>query len=271
MRIAVIVDVHGNSHALEAVLEDAQRQHVDEIVMAGDTVNLLPNSRPCWEMAFASGARVLKGNHELYISSRDRAQNLALLEEQAASGGDRFKPTRWCAAQFSDAELEVMRHLPFTAQFPDLLVMHATPDDLFAHVLEDTPPEELSRLFAASSEPVLVRGHNHHWLERRFDGRIVTTVGSCGIPTEGRTETQYAILTRTGSWSLERHFVPYDREGALATLGDAYLETHGPLGAILRHELLTAQNHWVQFLETYLDAVDNGELSLAAAVERHLS
>jgi hypothetical protein len=44
-----------------------------------------------------------------------------------------------------------------------------------------------------------VRGHNHVFLEQRFEHRIVTTLGSAGIPLDGDTRTRYSILTRTKS------------------------------------------------------------------------
>jgi predicted phosphodiesterase len=48
MRIAVISDIHGNIHALEALLEDVAKQQVDEIIFAGDTrENAL---KPSWHL-----------------------------------------------------------------------------------------------------------------------------------------------------------------------------------------------------------------------------
>ncbi len=50
MRLAVLSDVHGNLQALEAVLEHAQKQQVDQIIVAGDLINIIPNSRACWDL-----------------------------------------------------------------------------------------------------------------------------------------------------------------------------------------------------------------------------
>ena len=38
MRVAAISDIHGNLPALEAVLAEIEREDVDAIVVAGDTV-----------------------------------------------------------------------------------------------------------------------------------------------------------------------------------------------------------------------------------------
>ena len=39
MRLAVIADMHGNSHALEAILADAERVGVDAMAFLGDSVS----------------------------------------------------------------------------------------------------------------------------------------------------------------------------------------------------------------------------------------
>jgi hypothetical protein len=71
---------------------------------------------------------------------------------------------------------------------------------------------------AGSSECTTVCGKNHEWLEHSFDARPVFKVASCGIPAQGWFKTPYAIPTREDTWSLERRFVPNDRQGILLGL-----------------------------------------------------
>ena len=47
MRIAVISDIHGNWHALEAVLADIEREAVDETWCLGDIVGYGPQPNRC--------------------------------------------------------------------------------------------------------------------------------------------------------------------------------------------------------------------------------
>ena len=44
MRYAVLSDVHGNKPALDAVLEDARSQGIENIIVAGDYLWFLPVS-----------------------------------------------------------------------------------------------------------------------------------------------------------------------------------------------------------------------------------
>jgi predicted phosphodiesterase len=270
VRIAVITDIHGNRQALEAIIEDLAHQDVDEVVVAGDTVRMLPDSRRCWQMVQALTKNALKGNHEFLTHDFQE-----LLAKDAVYSSDRFASLRACVAQFSSEDLDQMRALPITLHYPGVLLTHATPRNLFESINVETTPEQLREMFADSSEPFIVRGHNHIWLEQRFehhgDDRIVTTLGSAGIPLDGDTRTRYGILTRTKkSWTLEERLLPYDHAGLLAQMGDDYLETHGGLGLIIRHEISTARTHVFKFFDRYLTTVEAGKLSLWDAAKKYL-
>ena len=265
MRIAVITDVHGNLGALEAVLAHSKRLGVDETVVAGDTVNILPHSKTCWDLVRSRGVSVLLGNHELYVATYGTP------EADPVWTDERFKGLAWVQSQFGADDLAAMRGLPLTYTLPGLLVTHASPRSVYDSVEENTPEELLREMFGVP-ETFIVRGHNHSWLERRWDDRTLITVASCGLPLKGRLEAQYALLTLSGGrWHYERQFVPHDREAALASLDEHYLEMMGPLGHIFKRELATGKNHLLPFLFQNLPAVERGDVTLADAVRRFLS
>lgn len=260
MKVAVLADVHGNLEALEAVLAHLETQHVEQIVVAGDVVNVMPYSKVCWDTVMALGCPVLKGNHEHYLTSYGTS------EAHPDWSTERFRGLAWAQGQFNEADLEAMRQLPLTCQLPDLLVTHAAPHDVFASVHMDTPTETLRELFRDTSETFIVRGHNHGWLERRWDDRTLLTIQSCGLPLGGSLDAQYVILTRqAGSWQYEKQFVPYDREATLAAMDEGYLEVMGPTGQLFKRELATGKKLILPFLREYLAVVD-GQLPLSEAV-----
>lgn len=268
MRVAVITDVHGNLGALEAVLAHVAQQGVDQIVIAGDTVNILPQSKACWDVVQSLGCPVLKGNHELYVYAYDTP------EADPAWTQERFQGLAWVRSQFSADDLDTMRQLPLTYTLPGLLVTHASPRSVFGSVDETTPVETLSEMFAPAG--LIVRGHNHSWLERRWEGRTLVTVASCGLPLKGRLEAQCALLTKKNvsqksRWHYEKQFVPYDRDAALASMDAHYMKMMGPLGYILKRELATGRSFLMPFLFENLTAIDRGEVTLASAVEHFLA
>ena len=265
MRLAVITDIHGNIHALEAVLRDIEVQAVDQIVVAGDTVNILPHSKVCWDPVMALGFPVLEGNHEYYLYTYGTPSAPPEWTQE------RFKGLAWLRDQFSDADVLAMQALPMTYTLPDLLVTHASPRSLFDNVLVDTPTGSLREMFGDVDEMLIVRGHNHKWNKHRWDGHALVTVASSGLPLTGRHEAQYLLLEKRQHWRYKKRLVAYDLEAALATMDDAYLEHYGPVGKIFKRKLRTARGHTLPFLAQYLEPIDRSELSLARAVEQFLS
>lgn len=266
MRVAVITDVHGNLGALEAVLAHAAQRGVDQIVVAGDTVNILPHSKACWDVVQSLGCPVLKGNHELYIYTYDTP------EADPAWTQKRFQGLAWVRSQFSADDLNAMRQLPLTYALPDLLVTHASSRSVFDSVDETTPVEKLDEMFAPTSAGFIFRGHNHSWLERHWQGRTLVTVASCGLPLQGRLEAQYALLTRKEDcWHYEKQYVPYDRDAALASLDAHYMKRMGPLGHIFKRELATGRDHLSPFFRQHLEAIDREEVGLVTVVESFLA
>src|ERR1700735_2440249 len=71
MKIAAISDIHGNLHALDAVLADIERRGVDLIVNLGDILSgpLLP--RETADRLMALELPTISGNHERQVLTMD--------------------------------------------------------------------------------------------------------------------------------------------------------------------------------------------------------
>ena len=266
MRLAVLADLHGNLPALEAVLAHLDAQAVDEVVVAGDVVNGAPFSRACWERVLERGCAVLRGNHERYLL------DFGTPRADLAWAGEAFGPLQLARAQFDDAALAKVAALPRHLYRPGLLLTHASYRSDYDTILTETPTEEVAAMFAGTLEPFIVRAHNHHWVRRGWDERTLVSIGSVGLPLDGRREAQYLIAEQQGAgWTFAPQFVPYDVEGLLAAMREDYLPAAGPVGRLFYRELETARWQLIPFFRTFGAAVDAGELTLERAVARYLA
>ena len=267
MRLAVLTDIHGNLAALEAVLEDISTQNVDHIVIAGDTVNILPDSSACWDrVTELENCTVLRGNHERYLFDYDTSK------ADPAWSSERFSALGWTLKQFTQADLDAMRSLPLTYRLPDLLICHATPQSDQVNIVAKTPLTEIADLFAQTSEAIIVRGHNHKWLERRWSSQTLISMASTGLPLDGDTRAQYLLLEqRPDGWCWRKQSVPYDLEKTLKRFDTSgYTEAGGSMVSLFREEVRTARGHLMPFLWRYLEPVEAGELGLREAVVKFL-
>jgi predicted phosphodiesterase len=65
--LAIISDIHSNTEALTAVLEDIQKRGVTQIVCLGDVVGYGPEPRQCLDMVRNAAATTLMGNHDYAV------------------------------------------------------------------------------------------------------------------------------------------------------------------------------------------------------------
>src|SRR3954454_15791741 len=68
MQVAIVSDIHGNSHALEAVLEDVAAGPAVEVWCLGDVVGYGADPNDCCARVREHCGVVLSGNHDLAVT-----------------------------------------------------------------------------------------------------------------------------------------------------------------------------------------------------------
>lgn len=270
MRIAVLGDIHGNLPALEAALQEIERLKPDQIVVMGDIVDGAPDSLACWRRAVELGVPMLRGNHERYVF--DYGTPRASPEWSMAH----FAPIRWAVAQCDEPSRAAMAALPMTLNLPSapgVLFVHASArsdqDSVFMH----TPEDHLEPMFAGTTAPLIVRGHNHLAGMRDWGSRRIVNLGAVGLPLDGHLAAQFGLLElRTDGWQVRHLAVPYDVDATLRRFRESgYLEAGGPMARLFLREVATATHHFVPFLRHYGHAVREGRVDLGQAIDRFLS
>jgi predicted phosphodiesterase len=204
LRVAVISDVHGNLHALEAVLEALDAEAPDEVWSLGDVVGYGPRPNPCCALV-AERARIgLAGNHDLGVLGSIDLEEFSV--EAAVSA-------RWTRTVLSDASRAYLERLPSQAKIADAELFHASPrDPVWDYVL--TADAALDS-FELTEAPVVIVGHSHVALAIRLEdrelggglapdgfeadlsrGRWLLNPGSVGQPRDGDPRAAYMLLDR---------------------------------------------------------------------------
>ncbi len=211
VRQAIISDIHGNLEALQAVLEDIDRQNVDRIVCLGDIVGYGPNPRECLDLAMGFHWSIL-GNHD----------DAALHNPEGFSSGAE-KAIFWTREQLenSDSDPEtVRRRLEFLDELPrrqrenGYQFVHGSPrDPLNEYVFpEDVHNVRKMEVLFSLVERACFQGHTHvpgiFLSDGRFlpptelgagylltpDHKAMINVGSVGQPRDGDWRSCYVLL-----------------------------------------------------------------------------
>ena len=120
MQVAILSDIHGNRHAFEAVLADAEAAGAEEMWCLGDLVGYGAEPDACVELARRHAAICLAGNHDLGVTGEIGLQEFSTGAALAA---------RWTQETMRPANIEFLRALRSTGEESQIGLYHASPRD----------------------------------------------------------------------------------------------------------------------------------------------
>jgi predicted phosphodiesterase len=178
----VIYDVHGNLPALEAVLEEIDREGAEHLVVGGD---VLPGPMPRETMDRLLGLDMpvtfIRGNGDRVVLEYLQGSEITEVPEA-------FRDViRWTGQQLHAGHREAVLGWPLTwrASVPGLgnvLFCHATPRNDFEIFTRTTPEDRLAPIFEHVLADVVVCGHTHMQFDRTVNGVRIVNAGSVGQP-----------------------------------------------------------------------------------------
>ena len=220
MRIAILADIHSNYPALQAVLVDISQQAVDEIILAGDIINVAPFPREVMDMVHQHHWRMVRGNHEDYmLDCADPACD--------TYPPDLWRSMYWTFNQMTEEDLDLFRELPENIVIDDLIIMHGIPGKLNISPVPATPIEILRKWYGHLPQKYIVTAHTHIPFLIQWDDKTLVNPGSVGVSFDGIASASYVIATQRGQdWTFEHRRAPYDvRLVAQAAQERGYLDT----------------------------------------------
>lgn len=192
MKLALLGDIHGNAHALEAVLGAAKRVGVDKLLITGDLVGYYYEPAKVLELLEPWDKVIVKGNHESMI---DEAQLSAsyLMEIEKRYG----KGLRYALDSLDDIQLEMLKSLPVVAHiFVDhlrLLLCHGSPRSNEDYIYPDTQDVIFDQITVDSFDYVIT-GHTHYPMQIKGSKSIYINPGSVGQPRNRVPGAHWALL-----------------------------------------------------------------------------
>ncbi len=233
MQVAILSDIHGNRHAFEAVLADAEAAGAEEMWCLGDLVGYGAEPDACVELARRHAAICLAGNHDLGVTGGIGLEEFSTGAALAA---------RWTQETLRPANLEFLRALRPTGEESGVGLYHASPRDpvweyvlsaLLAELCFDVQPQRVALIGhshvalsftrpegdIASGEP---RRHGDELDIGAGTGEWLLNPGSVGQPRDGDPRAAWLLLD-LDDWRASWRRVDYDIAGAAAAIRAARL------------------------------------------------
>ncbi len=231
MAIAIVSDVHGNRHALQAVLEAIADRRCTDIWSLGDLVGYGADPDACVDLAREHASVSLAGNHDLGVSG-------GIPLEQFSQGA--ALAAMWTRETIRADTLAYLQGLAPSFVAGEVALYHASPrDPVWEYVLS---PQQAALCLDVQGRRISLIGHSHVALYfARFpgsettggtrsagerldigDGEWLLNPGSVGQPRDGDPRAAWLELDLE-EWTVTHHRVDYDIAGAAAAIRKAGL------------------------------------------------
>ena len=227
MRLAIISDIHCNLVALDTVLANIEKQHVDQLLCTGDVVGLGPQPREVLARLQTIACPVVMGNNDgwtLQPVPKEHSQ----LEAQYLQDIN-----VWGLNQLTDADKAYIGTFQPTitmslSENKTLLAYHGSPHSYHKILDSTTPDQQLEEAFQGFQADIMVGGHTHMQMFRRYKQQIILNPGSVGLAldrafptTEARNApwAEYAIVeSNNNSLNVELYRIPFDISAFVETI-----------------------------------------------------
>ncbi len=228
--IAVISDVHGNSWALKAVLEDIDRRGIDDVVNLGDSLYGPLDPAGTADMLLWLDRPAVCGNEDRIII-------------EASQKYEESPTLQFVLENLNPGHKQWLNNLKKTAvACGDLFLCHGTAERDDEYLLKSVTETgiilrgsgDLSDAVSEVAQPVVLCGHDHiPGTVRLPDGKLIINPGSVGLQAytdylphphameAGSPHARYSVVSRTAlGWLVENIVVPYDWEAAARTAAE---------------------------------------------------
>ena len=177
-RIGVISDIHGNALALDAALAELERERVDRLICLGD-VAVGPQPHESLDRVRSLGCPVIMGNWDAWFVDG--------LPEATSEVEERlFEIHRWWAGSLPERDREFLKtfqqRLEIELDGTPIVFFHGSPRSFDDWLVASTPDDEVDRMIEGFDAPLLVGGHTHMQMVRRFRDSLIVNPGSIGLP-----------------------------------------------------------------------------------------
>ena len=220
MKIGILTDIHNNVIALNAVLQEFDKQNCQKIVCAGDIIGIgaYPEETVQRIMTIPNLIAV-RGNHEKYLLEGMPTQ----CPNDEGMDYEEMEYHKWEHKLLSQSSITFLRKFPYCSTFnvfgKNISVMHYCMNQNNQYINYTPHPIEsdLLNLFPDPKQDIVIYGHDHTRTICNYQKKRFINSGSLGCPSNERNITRAAILeiTENGSVSIHNIEKQYDVDKVL--------------------------------------------------------
>jgi predicted phosphodiesterase len=203
--IAVTSDIHGNSLALRAVLDDIRGREIGATYCLGDLVGYGPDPNGVIDLIRGADIPTILGNYDDGVGwdRGDCGCFYATAEARRLGEASYVFTVREVTAERKAFLRGLPGELRVTLGEARLHLVHGSPRKINEYLLRDRNGRTFQRLAESEGDDVLVFGHTHDPWSRTYGGVLFVNVGSVGRPKDGDPRAMYSLLRADPGGQIE--------------------------------------------------------------------
>jgi putative phosphoesterase len=213
VRVAVVSDIHGNLTAFEAVVDDIRRRAPDVVLQGGDLALMGAQPAEVVDRVRELGWQGVVGNTDEVLwrpQEQRRQEDLApKLTSLLRAIFEEYAPAT--RELLGEERIRWLEGLPAEQRLDDLVLVHATPGDLWRAPQPEASETDLSAAYRPLGARIAAYGHVHRPYTRRLERLAIANCGSVGMPWDGDPRASY-LLIDDGQPRVVRVAYDLDRE-----------------------------------------------------------
>ncbi len=179
MRIAAIYDIHGNYQALEAVLNEIEKENVDKVIVGGDLA-WGPQPKKVIDNLYA------KKDDFIFIMGNSDREIFEQFRNPQSIGNMVQELNQWCIEELTTEQLEWLGSFKFSHEEGNVLFVHGSPRSDTEAIRLDTPENKVYEMIKNENASVIVCGHTHIQFRRHILSKQVINAGSVGLQSRAK-------------------------------------------------------------------------------------
>ena len=216
MKIAIMSDIHGNIDALNAVIDDIEKEGCEKILILGDlamagpepeeTINLLKT------LIKEKDITIIQGNTDEMIVKYPDDQSTYMLDTIM------IEALKYSQKVISNENKEFLADLPpykyLQIGKTKILMVHGSPRKNDESILPGQPIESIAPMIKNIDADLIFCGHTHLPAGYQIKNMTIVNDGSVGRTFTGDPKACYVILDipdlNKNEFAIEHRFISYD-------------------------------------------------------------
>jgi|TARA_B110000879_G_scaffold54699_1_gene77342 putative phosphoesterase len=180
MKIGILGDIHGNKHALKAVLDAAKINNVKKLFITGDLVGYYPYINEVLDLLDPWEKEVVKGNHEEMLYKA--ISNKKYLHQVTKKYGTGLGEAISMMSKERLKELSELKHPIFlNTESKSILICHGSPEDINEYIYPDADLSKIGWIDDCKAD-IIFFGHTHYPMDLKYKKIRLINPGSVGQP-----------------------------------------------------------------------------------------